>query len=223
MNMTRCDTTTFNSLTKRLELHKSIDEIASELCPNVKHSRKKIIRWITDFYGDQYLKDHAEILKYQVQEKGVKKFTPLDDTPFQQLKNVLKKTGSLSQCHHINISKNGDVRISNEEMERCAHIDLKSDTDFLIKNTPREIKRFLHGLSDTTTVKLENNRLKFDDGDDGAELIVEPDIDDVAFHMDTIKESLINIAEILNKEEFNQFVMGIKNLDFDAIFKKANE
>ncbi len=45
---------------------KNLDEIAEEVCPSVEFGREKIIRVIKDFFGEEYLIQHAETLKYDV-------------------------------------------------------------------------------------------------------------------------------------------------------------
>ncbi len=46
---------------------KSLDEIAETVCPKVEYGREKIIRIIKDFLGEDYLIQHADILKYDVE------------------------------------------------------------------------------------------------------------------------------------------------------------
>ncbi len=48
------------------EENKSLDEIAAEVCPKVKHGREKIIRVIKDFISEEYLVTHAIVLGYDV-------------------------------------------------------------------------------------------------------------------------------------------------------------
>ncbi len=46
---------------------KSLDEIADSVCPKVEYGREKVIRIIKDFLGEEYLIQHAETLKYDVE------------------------------------------------------------------------------------------------------------------------------------------------------------
>ena len=63
--MTICSTFA-NSIKKRIEEGKTLDEISEELCTDVKFNRAKVIRIIKDFLGEMYLIRHAETLKYDV-------------------------------------------------------------------------------------------------------------------------------------------------------------
>jgi vacuolar-type H+-ATPase catalytic subunit A/Vma1 len=49
------------------EEHKDLDEIAASVCPKVEYGREKIIRIIKDFLGEEYLIQHADGLKYDVE------------------------------------------------------------------------------------------------------------------------------------------------------------
>lgn len=46
---------------------KDLDQIASSVCPKIEYGREKIIRVIKDFLGEEYLIEHAETLKYNVE------------------------------------------------------------------------------------------------------------------------------------------------------------
>jgi hypothetical protein len=71
--MTLCEIIT-NPITRMVEQEgKSLDEIAEAVCPKVKYGREKIIRIIKDFLGEEYLIQHAEILKYDVQKARIAK------------------------------------------------------------------------------------------------------------------------------------------------------
>jgi hypothetical protein len=50
------------------EEKKDLDEIANAACPKVEYGREKIIRIIKDFIGEEYLIQHAQSLKYDVQK-----------------------------------------------------------------------------------------------------------------------------------------------------------
>lgn len=50
------------------EENKDLDEIANAVCPKVEYGREKIIRIIKDFIGEEYLIQHAQYLKYDVQK-----------------------------------------------------------------------------------------------------------------------------------------------------------
>jgi hypothetical protein len=47
---------------------KSLDDIAASVCPTVKYGREKIIRVIKDFLGEEYLIQHADTLKYDIEK-----------------------------------------------------------------------------------------------------------------------------------------------------------
>lgn len=49
-------------------MHKSLDDIADAVSPQVEHGREKIIRVIKDFLGEEDLRDHAHTLKYDVEK-----------------------------------------------------------------------------------------------------------------------------------------------------------
>lgn len=59
-------TTFVRAIKKRVEEGKNLDTIAEELC-DVKLPRRKVIRVIKDFLGDDYLKVHAETLGYDTE------------------------------------------------------------------------------------------------------------------------------------------------------------
>ncbi len=52
---------------------KNLDEIAEEVCPKVEYGREKIIRVIKDFLGEEYLIQHAEVLKYDIEKAQLAK------------------------------------------------------------------------------------------------------------------------------------------------------
>lgn len=54
------------AIKRRVEEGKTLKTIADELC-DVKLPRRKIIRAIKDFLGEDYLKEHAETLGYDVE------------------------------------------------------------------------------------------------------------------------------------------------------------
>jgi hypothetical protein len=50
------------------EENKDLDEIANAVCPKVEYGREKIIRIIKDFIGEEYLIQHSQSLKYDIQK-----------------------------------------------------------------------------------------------------------------------------------------------------------
>lgn len=50
------------------EENKDLDEIAIAVYPKVEYGREKIIRIIKDFIGEEYLIQHAQSIKYDVQK-----------------------------------------------------------------------------------------------------------------------------------------------------------
>jgi hypothetical protein len=52
---------------------KNLDEIAEEVCPSVEFGREKIIRVIKDFIGEEYLIQHADVLKYDIEKASLAK------------------------------------------------------------------------------------------------------------------------------------------------------
>ncbi len=71
--MTLCELIT-NPITRMVEKEgKNLDEIAEAVCPKVEYGREKIIRVIKDFLGEEYLIQHAEVLKYDVQKAQLAK------------------------------------------------------------------------------------------------------------------------------------------------------
>ncbi len=52
---------------------KDLDEIAEAVCPKVEYGREKIIRVIKDFLGEEYLIQHAEVLKYNIEKAQLAK------------------------------------------------------------------------------------------------------------------------------------------------------
>jgi len=57
----------FKFLDGLLEEKKTIDQMGDEICDMVKNPRKKIIRLITQHKGEDYLKENAEWLKYDLE------------------------------------------------------------------------------------------------------------------------------------------------------------
>lgn len=55
------------------EENKDLDEIANAVCPKVEYGREKIIRIIKDFIGEEYLIQHAQSLKYDIQKAQLAK------------------------------------------------------------------------------------------------------------------------------------------------------
>ena len=74
--MTICSTM-LAAIDKRLAEKKSLEEIGCELCDAVDDPRGKALRIIKSHRGVKFLKDNADWLGYQVQEKGAKKFEPI--------------------------------------------------------------------------------------------------------------------------------------------------
>lgn len=70
--MTLCERIT-NPITKLVNENKDLDEIANDVCPTVKYGREKIIRIIKDFLGEEYLIQHAETLKYDIEKAQLAK------------------------------------------------------------------------------------------------------------------------------------------------------
>lgn len=66
--MTTCELITKPIVRLVEEEHKKLDEIAESVCPTVKYGRAKIIRVIKDFLGEEYLIEHAETLKYDIEK-----------------------------------------------------------------------------------------------------------------------------------------------------------
>lgn len=59
---------------------KTIDQIAEELCPDVKKPRQKVIRIIKTLLGDDYLIQHADTLDYHPEKVNRKKAKLLNPT-----------------------------------------------------------------------------------------------------------------------------------------------
>jgi hypothetical protein len=70
--VTTC-TTFANSIKNRVEAGRTLDDIAKELCTDVKFNREKVIRVIRDFLGEDYLIEHASTLEYNVQRAKLAK------------------------------------------------------------------------------------------------------------------------------------------------------
>lgn len=70
--MTTCHLIT-KPITRMVDEDKTIDEIANSVCPTVKYGRAKIIRVIKDFLGEDYLFQHAETLKYDIEKAQLAK------------------------------------------------------------------------------------------------------------------------------------------------------
>jgi vacuolar-type H+-ATPase catalytic subunit A/Vma1 len=71
--MTLCELIT-NPITRMVEKEgKNLDEIAEAVCPKVEYGREKIIRIIKDFLGEEYLIQHAETLKYDIEKAQLAK------------------------------------------------------------------------------------------------------------------------------------------------------
>lgn len=64
--MTTC-TTFSKSIKRRVEEGKTLDQIAGELCTDVKNGRAKVVRVIKDFLGENFLLQHAMSLGYDVE------------------------------------------------------------------------------------------------------------------------------------------------------------
>lgn len=76
------------AIDKRLAEKKTLEEIGCELCDAVDDPRGKAIRIIKAHRGERYLRDNAEWLGYQIQEKGTKKFEPITDSNIQEPKQI---------------------------------------------------------------------------------------------------------------------------------------
>ena len=72
--MTYCGTLA-EPITKRVAEGKTHDEIAKHFCTSVKDPRQKLIRIIKELLGEEYLIEHAETLKYDVEKAKLGKIT----------------------------------------------------------------------------------------------------------------------------------------------------
>lgn len=70
--MTTCALIT-KPITKMVDDGKSLEDIANSVCPTIKYGKAKIIRIIKDFLGDDYLIQHAETLKYNIEKAQLAK------------------------------------------------------------------------------------------------------------------------------------------------------
>ncbi len=71
--MTTCELI-MKPITRMVEQEgKTLDEIADAVCPKIEYGREKIIRVIKDFLGEEYLIEHAQTLKYDVQKAELAK------------------------------------------------------------------------------------------------------------------------------------------------------
>lgn len=71
--MTTCELIT-KPITRMVEQEgKSLDEIAASVCPKVKYGREKIIRVIKYFLSEEYLIQHADTLKYDIEKAKLAK------------------------------------------------------------------------------------------------------------------------------------------------------
>jgi hypothetical protein len=71
--MTTCELI-MKPITRMVEQEgKSLDEIAEAVCPKIEYGREKIIRVIKDFLGEEYLIQHAQTLKYDVDKANLAK------------------------------------------------------------------------------------------------------------------------------------------------------
>ena len=123
--MTTCSTFA-NSIKKRVEEGKDLDEIAGELCSDVKFNRQKVIRVIKDFLGDEYLEEHSETLGYDI---GKAKLGKIPKAPkLRKIETEIDSEPKKSSCKVSKLTKKESLSSSSAEP--------KKDT---LENTIREL------------------------------------------------------------------------------------
>lgn len=69
--MTTCELITKPIIRMIEQEGKNLDEIADVVCPKIEYGRGKIIRVIKDFLGEEYLIQHSQTLKYDVDKANL--------------------------------------------------------------------------------------------------------------------------------------------------------
>ncbi len=127
--MTTCELITKPIVRMVEQEGKNLDEIAEAVCPKIEYGREKIIRVIKDFLGEEYLIQHAQTLKYDVQKaKLAKKRKPKSQEKIEATidNGSMKKETSNQQSEGQN-SKHFDklLRLLRTLVDRFSLTDVK--------------------------------------------------------------------------------------------------
>ena len=132
--MTTCELITKPIVRMVEEEGKNLDEIAEAVCPKIEYGREKIIRIIKDFLGEQYLIDHAQTLKYDVDKaKLAKKRQPKSQEKIQATTDngLIKKEATIKQCGEQKPTTHFDllIRLVKKLVDRFSLQDVKKALD----------------------------------------------------------------------------------------------
>ena len=128
--MTLCELIT-NPITRLEKEGKDLDQIAKEVCPEVKYGREKIIRIIKDFLGEDYLIDHAKTLKYDVQKAQLAK---------RRIRGSIREQKKIDTTSHSNSENKGacQKQCDKEPDKKCSEQEPKSDKPMVVSGLIQE-------------------------------------------------------------------------------------
>jgi hypothetical protein len=110
-------------------------EISEAVCPKIEYGREKIIRVIKDFLGEEYLIQHAQTLKYDVDKANLaKKRKPKSQEKIEAEANSVspvssKQSGGQKSTTHFDLL----IRLVKKLVERFSLQDVKKALDTVEK------------------------------------------------------------------------------------------
>lgn len=143
------------------EEKKSLDEIAAEVCPKVKHGREKIIRVIKDFISEEYLFKHAIVLGYDVGKAQLAKKRIFKSHKKIDAREDGECCGSLSgggSCNYTNVCGSEERPANSLYFSEDVHEAVQKLVDiFGINRVQEALNSIIHTKYSTENPSNKNN------------------------------------------------------------------
>jgi hypothetical protein len=194
----------YEGLNRRLTQKMTIDQISQEMCRGVQDPRRKIIRIIKEYKGENYLFENSDWLEYQIQKKTI-----VQETKPEAIKKVAKNcitdlVRSEQNVHDTSSSVVPETTVSNKILIDPPKVNTisKIEKAETAPTAPVIETVSLAGWTTTNEPKIETSGREIEKLVSTNVISIEPKIEPIVDTTPSVQENVsnnINIPSIIEK------------------------